>query len=107
MSHFICRCICVLYFGTPNGHALTQLRQSRQRGFNADITTPSSETLIASAGQTKAHVGSLQSWTPSASSPLSPPDRGNRRRSSSSLCVWHTRDKRQHRRGSRCNVADR
>jgi hypothetical protein len=32
---------------------LTQLRQSRQRGFSADITTPSSETLIASAGQTR------------------------------------------------------
>src|SRR6185369_1855787 len=60
MSHFICRCICVLYFGTPNGHALTQLRQSRQRGLSADITTPPSETLIASAGQTSAQVGSLQ-----------------------------------------------
>src|SRR6185503_20388699 len=60
MSHFIWRCICVLYFGTPNGHAFTQLRQSKQRGFNADITTPSSDTFIASAGQTSAHVGSLQ-----------------------------------------------
>jgi hypothetical protein len=49
-----------LYFGTPKGHALTQFLQSRQRGFKADITTPSSETLIASAGQTNAQVGSLQ-----------------------------------------------
>lgn len=32
MSHFIWRCIAELYFGTPNGQALTQLRQSRQRG---------------------------------------------------------------------------
>src|SRR5499426_950040 len=60
MSHFICRCISVLYFGTPKGHALTQLRQSRQRGFNAESTTPSSVALIASAGQTSAHVGSTQ-----------------------------------------------
>jgi len=45
---------------TYDFHALTQFRQSRQRGFKADITTPSSETLIASAGQTNAHVGSLQ-----------------------------------------------
>src|SRR4030095_6733192 len=60
MSHFICRCISVLYLGTPNGQALTQLRQSRQRGFNADRTTPSSVVLIASAGQTSAHVGSTQ-----------------------------------------------
>jgi hypothetical protein len=50
----------VLYFGTPNGQALTQLRQSRQRGFKADMTTPSSFILIASAGQTRAHVGSVQ-----------------------------------------------
>src|SRR5881398_1430050 len=60
MSHFIWRCISVLYFGTPKGQALTQLRQSRQRGFKAESTTPSSETLIASAGQTSAQVGSLQ-----------------------------------------------
>ena len=39
---------------------LTQLRQSRQRGFNADSTTPSSVILIASAGQTSAQVGSVQ-----------------------------------------------
>jgi hypothetical protein len=50
----------VLYFGTPNGQALTQLRQSRHRSFNADITTPSSFTLIASAGKTRAQVGSVQ-----------------------------------------------
>src|SRR5690349_1071466 len=60
MSHFICRCISVLYFGTPNGQAFTQLRQSKQRGFKADSTTPSSVVLIASAGQTRAHVGSTQ-----------------------------------------------
>src|SRR6266487_5887904 len=60
MSHFIWRCISVLYFGTPKGQALTQLRQSRQRGFKAERTTPSSVLLIASAGQTNAHVGSLQ-----------------------------------------------
>src|SRR6476620_10197124 len=60
MSHFIWRCISVLYFGTPNGQAFTQLRQSRQRGFNAESTTPSSVVLIASAGQTNAQVGSTQ-----------------------------------------------
>ena len=50
----------MLYFGTPNGQAFTQLRQSKHRGFNAERTTPSSVLLIASAGQTRAHVGSLQ-----------------------------------------------
>src|SRR5687768_1035866 len=60
ISHFIWRCISVLYFGTPKGHALTQLRQSRQRGLSAESTTPSSVVLIASAGQTNAHVGSTQ-----------------------------------------------
>ena len=60
MSHFIWRCISVLYFGTPNGQALTQLRQSRQRGLRADMTMPSSDILMASAGQTSAQVGSAQ-----------------------------------------------
>src|SRR5262245_5329437 len=60
MSHFIWRCIAELYFGTPKGHALTQLRQSRQRGLSADITIPSSDCLIASAGHTRAQVGSAQ-----------------------------------------------
>ena len=44
----------------PNGQASTQLLQATQRGLSADCTTPSSPFLMASAGQTSAHVGSSQ-----------------------------------------------
>src|SRR5215470_8284615 len=57
MSHFIIRFHSACIFGTPNGQASTQLLQAMQRGLRADCTTPSSVRLIASAGQTTAHVG--------------------------------------------------
>src|SRR5688572_28390224 len=57
MSHFIIRCMVVFIFGTPNGQASTQLLQAMQRGLRAVCTTPSPVRLIASAGQTSAHVG--------------------------------------------------
>src|SRR3954464_10620837 len=60
MSHFIIRENSVCIFGTPNGHARTQLLQAMQRGFLAVCTTPSAVRLIASAGQTSAHVGESQ-----------------------------------------------
>src|SRR5262245_24340962 len=47
-------------FGTPKGHASTQLLQAMQRGLRAVCTTPSPVRLIASAGQTSAHVGVSQ-----------------------------------------------
>ena len=47
-------------FGTPKGHANTQLLQATQRGLRAVCTTPSAVRLIASAGQTSAHVGVSQ-----------------------------------------------
>src|SRR5262245_50772487 len=47
----------VFIFGTPNGQASTQLLQAMQRGLRAVCTTPSPVRLIASAGQTSAHVG--------------------------------------------------
>src|SRR5262249_54484257 len=59
-SPFIIWLISTLYFGTPNGHASTQLEQPMQRGFNELCTTPSGVFLIASAGQTWAHIGSSQ-----------------------------------------------
>jgi hypothetical protein len=60
MSHFIMRFILVCIFGTPKGHAKTQLLQAMQRGFRAVCTMPSSVRLMASAGQTSAHVGESQ-----------------------------------------------
>src|SRR6188768_1538223 len=50
----------VFILGTPNGHASTQLLQAMQRGLRAVCTTPSPVRLIASAGQTSAHVGESQ-----------------------------------------------
>src|SRR5262245_35869714 len=47
-------------FGTPNGHERTQLLQAMQRGLRAVCTTPSLVRLMASAGQTSAHVGVSQ-----------------------------------------------
>src|SRR5215510_7938555 len=44
-------------FGTPNGHASTQLLHATQRALRAVCTTPSSVRLMASAGHTSAHVG--------------------------------------------------
>jgi hypothetical protein len=46
--------------GTPNGQAISQLRQATQRGLSEDCTTPSSVLLMASAGQTSAQVGLSQ-----------------------------------------------
>ena len=60
MSHFIIRFILVCIFGTPKGQASTQLLHAMQRGFRAVCTMPSSVRLIASAGQTSAHVGESQ-----------------------------------------------
>src|SRR5215467_13218002 len=60
MSHFIIWSSALKYFGTPNGHASTQFEQPMQRGFSDDPTIPSSYFLIASAGQTCAHVGLSQ-----------------------------------------------
>src|SRR5215475_14819255 len=60
MSHFIIWSSALMYFGTPNGHARTQFEQPMQRGLSDDWTMPSSFCLIASAGQTSAHVGSVQ-----------------------------------------------
>src|SRR3954470_12357469 len=60
MSHFIISENSVFIFGTPNGHASTQLLQATQRGFRAVCTTPSPVRLIAFAGQTSAHVGESQ-----------------------------------------------
>ncbi len=60
MSHFIINSSRVFIFGTPKGHANTQLLQAMQRGFRAVCTTPSSVRLIASAGHTSAQVGESQ-----------------------------------------------
>src|SRR5947209_14353972 len=60
MSHFIIRSNSVIIFGTPNGHASTQLLQAMQRGLRAVMTRPSPERLMASAGQTSAQVGESQ-----------------------------------------------
>src|SRR5947209_12978211 len=60
MSHFIIRENSVCIFGTPKGQASTQLLQAMHRGFRAVCTTPSPVRLIASAGQTSAHVGESQ-----------------------------------------------
>src|SRR5438874_4596689 len=60
MSHFIINENSACIFGTPNGQARTQLLQAMQRGFRAVCTTPSPVRLIASAGQTSAHVGESQ-----------------------------------------------
>src|SRR5215510_14197241 len=57
MSHFIIRFAASCILGTPNGHARTQLLHAMHRAFLAVCTTPSSVFLIASAGQTSAHVG--------------------------------------------------
>src|SRR5215813_14552874 len=57
MSHFIMICRSSYTSGTPNGQATTQLPHAMQRGLRADWTTPSPVRLIASAGQTSAHVG--------------------------------------------------
>src|SRR5690348_9616053 len=60
MSHFIIWLISTRYFGTPNGHASTQLEHPMHRGLSELSTTPSSVFLIASAGQTWAQIGSSQ-----------------------------------------------
>src|SRR6516162_2918262 len=60
MSHFIISSNPTFIFGTPNGQASTQLLQAMHRGFRADWTTPSPVRLMASAGQTSAHVGEWQ-----------------------------------------------
>src|SRR3954469_16942170 len=60
MSHFIICSYSGTSFGIPNGHARTQLAHPMHRGLSDDPTTPSSYFLIASAGQTCAHVGLSQ-----------------------------------------------
>jgi hypothetical protein len=60
MLHFIMRWASVSILGTPKGHASTQLLHAMHRGFRAEWTTPSSVRLMASAGQTSAHVGESQ-----------------------------------------------
>src|SRR5580765_7634830 len=60
MSHFIIWLISALYFGTPNGQAITQLEQPMQRGLSELCTMPSGDFLMASAGQTWAQIGSSQ-----------------------------------------------
>src|SRR5690349_704379 len=60
MSHFIISENSASIFGTPNGHASTQLLHAMQRGLRAVCTTPSPVRLIASAGQTSAQVGESQ-----------------------------------------------
>src|SRR5581483_891348 len=56
MSHFIIRSNSVIILGTPNGHPRTQFEQAIHRGLRAVITRPSPLRLMASAGQTSAHV---------------------------------------------------
>src|SRR6478609_9891533 len=60
MSHFIMSSKPTFILGTPNGQASTQLLQAMQRGLRAVCTTPSPVRLMASAGQTSAHVGESQ-----------------------------------------------
>src|ERR1051325_10508154 len=60
MSHFIISSNSAFIFGTPNGHASTQLLHAIHRGLRAVCTTPSSVRLIASAGHTSAQVGESQ-----------------------------------------------
>ena len=60
MSHFIISSGPTWTVGIPKGHASTQLEQATHRGFNALRTMPSSPFLMASAGHTRAHVGSSQ-----------------------------------------------
>ena len=50
----------LVYFGTPKGHAYTQFEQPMQRGLSELWVTPSSVCLIASAGHTRAQIGSMQ-----------------------------------------------
>jgi hypothetical protein len=38
-----------MYFGTPNGHASTQLEQPMQRGLSADCTDASLDAGAAAA----------------------------------------------------------
>src|SRR6185503_11211056 len=60
MSHFVIWAERDRILGTPNGQAISQLRQATQRGLSDDCTTPSSVLLMASAGQTSAQVGLSQ-----------------------------------------------
>src|SRR5215472_5774039 len=60
MSHFIIWSISAWYLGTPNGQDSTQFEQPMQRGFSELCTTPSDVFLMASAGQTRAQIGSSQ-----------------------------------------------
>jgi hypothetical protein len=60
MSHLVIWAERDRISGTPNGQAISQLRQATQRGLSDDCTTPSSVLLMASAGQTSAQVGLSQ-----------------------------------------------
>src|SRR5262245_46749269 len=50
----------VSILGTPKGQARAQLPQPMQRSGMAERTTPAASILMASAGQTAAHDGSVQ-----------------------------------------------
>src|SRR5262245_42781311 len=60
MSHLTICADSESTLGTPNGHAISQLRQATHRGLSEYCTTPSSVRLIASAGHTSAQVGLSQ-----------------------------------------------
>src|SRR3569833_1487589 len=60
MSHFIIWSILALYFGTPNGQDTTQFEHPMHRGLSELCTTPSGVFLMASAGHTRAQIGSSQ-----------------------------------------------
>src|SRR5437764_12931862 len=60
MSHFVIRSYSGTSLGMPNGQASTQFEHAMHRGFSDEPTIPSSYFLIASAGQTCAHVGLSQ-----------------------------------------------
>src|SRR6185312_14888124 len=60
MSHFIICSNSAMYLGTPNGQEMTQFEHAMHRGLRELCTTPSGVFLIASAGQTRAQMGSSQ-----------------------------------------------
>src|SRR5678815_4600977 len=70
MSHFIICSYSGTSFGMPKGQASTQLEHAMQRGLRAEPPTPSSPFLMASAGQTCAHVGSSQCQQTYAAVPM-------------------------------------
>ncbi|KYF80678.1 hypothetical protein BE18_02980 [Sorangium cellulosum] len=91
MSHFCICWISILMIGTPNGHASSQFPHEMHRGLRLECTIPFSSTLMASAGQTDAHVGSAQCmqtigavWSDTPGATRSTCTIGSPR------CVWHS-----------------